>query len=41
MLYEIIPQYGHYVVYLEGKFFCTADSRKEAEREIEEYLERR
>lgn len=32
---EIKRQYDHYVVYVNGKFFCTADTYTEAVREIE------
>lgn len=34
---SIIPDHGHYLVYIDGKFYCTADSVREAEREIENY----
>lgn len=37
MDFVILPKFGHYEVYLNGEFFCTADSYSEAEREIEEY----
>lgn len=33
---EIKCEYGHYVVYVDGKFYCSADTYSEAEREIEE-----
>ena len=33
--YKIICKHGHYEVYYQGKFFCSADTYKEAEREIE------
>lgn len=36
MKYEIIHVNGHYVVYSNGKFICSADTKAEAEREIEE-----
>ena len=32
--YNIIYKNGHYEVYINGKFFCTADSIHEAECEI-------
>ena len=32
---KIFPQYGHWVVHVDGKFFCTADTYTEAVREIE------
>lgn len=33
--YKIIAIRGHYEVYLNGKFFCSADTYGEAKREIE------
>ena len=33
--YDIIADRGHYIVYVEGKFFCTADSVNEAVKEIQ------
>lgn len=32
--YEIIAEDGHYNVYCNGKFLCSADSHSEAEEEI-------
>ena len=32
--YNIIPKNGHYEVYINGKYYCTADSISEAEYEI-------
>ena len=37
MTVEIRRTYDHYTVYIDGKFYCTADSRREAEDEVEEY----
>lgn len=37
MTYSITPTQGHYTVYINGKFYCTADTWFEAIREIEEY----
>ena len=34
--YKIIPVRGHYEVYHNGKFICSADSPTEAAKEIEE-----
>lgn len=28
----------HLEIYIDGKFFCSADNDREAESEIEEYL---
>lgn len=35
--YSIEPTYGHFEVYINGEFYCTADSVNEATREIEDY----
>ena len=37
MTYSIKPYKGHFVVYIDGKFYCTADSHMEAVKDIEEY----
>ena len=34
---QIIYKNGHCEVYIDGKFYCTADSWNEAVREVEEY----
>ena len=39
MDYEIISVRGHYEVYYNGNFYCSADSYPEAKREIEEELQ--
>lgn len=39
MNYEILSNRGHYDVYIEGKFYCSADNMHEAVREVEEYYE--
>lgn len=31
----------HFVVYIDGKFFCSADNEKEAEEEIQSYASER
>lgn len=33
--YEIIAVRGHYEVYLDGRFFCSADTLMEAAKEID------
>ena len=33
--YEIVHERDHYVVYCNGKFFCSADTHYEAAKEIE------
>lgn len=40
MTYKIIPVMGHFEVYINGKFYCTADSIKEAEEELRNYYNR-
>lgn len=38
MTYKITPNHGHYEVYIDGKFYCSADTWNEAVREAEKYL---
>lgn len=33
--FTIVAERGHYVVYKNGKFYCSADTYLEAAREIE------
>lgn len=35
--YKVVPHNGHFVVYCNGKFLCSADSWSEAAREIESH----
>lgn len=37
MNYKIVPKHGHYEVYIDGKFYCSADTMNEAAKEIEGY----
>lgn len=37
MSYRIVPTRGHYEIYINGKFYCSADNMMEAVKEIEEY----
>jgi hypothetical protein len=37
MSYRIIPTRGYYEVYINGRFYCSADNIAEAEKEIESY----
>ena len=37
MSYRIVPICGHYEVHINGKFYCSADTWKEADNEIQEY----
>ena len=41
MTYKIQPMRGHFVVYINGKFYCTADNWIEATREVEDYVTKR
>lgn len=41
MAYEIVPVRGHYEVYINGKFYCSADTPEEAAQDVEEYMSRR
>lgn len=34
---KIVHNQDHYEVYINGKFYCSADTITEAAREIEEY----
>lgn len=36
MTYKIKPKKGHFEVYINGKFYCSADNMREAIKEIEE-----
>lgn len=37
MTHEIRPVHEHFEVYINGKFYCSADTWKEADDEIKEY----
>lgn len=39
-VYSISKKDDHYEVYINGIFYCSADSMSEAANELEEYLER-
>lgn len=32
--YTVVPENGHWTVYENGKFYCTADTKEEAYREV-------
>ena len=34
---EIINKYGHYEIYINGKFYCSADDTREVEDALDEY----
>ena len=37
MSYKIIPVRDHFEIYINGKFYCSADSIKEVEMELRQY----
>ena len=37
MIPEIVPVKEHFEVYINGAFYCSVDSRREAKEEIENY----
>ena len=39
MNYKIVPYNGHFNVYIDGAFFCSADTMAEAVREVEKHKE--
>lgn len=41
MTYEIKREREHFVVYINGNFYCSADDEKEAATEIENYIKER
>lgn len=41
MSYQIKRNHEHFDVYIDGKFYCSADKESEAESEIENYLRER
>ena len=34
--YKIVPVNGHYDVYIDGKFYCSADTMPEAINDVKE-----
>ena len=34
MTYKIVHNKGHYEVYINGEFYCSADNVSEAEKEV-------
>ena len=38
MTYEIKRKRGHFVVYINERFYCSADSIREATKEVENYI---
>lgn len=37
--YKIIPNNGHYEAWINGKFYCSADTMREAIKEVQDYFE--
>lgn len=37
MDYRIIENHGHFDVFINGKFYCTADTMEEAMREVKKH----
>lgn len=37
--YDIVPNFGHYDLYINGKFYCSADTVQEAVKELTAYRE--
>lgn len=40
MDFDIINNAGHYDVYIEGVFYCSADTHPEAAEEVENYFKK-
>lgn len=38
MTYNIVKYCGHYNVFINNKFYCSADTIREATKEVEEYI---
>ena len=38
MNYEVRHVYGHYEIYIDGEFYCSADDMTEVAKEIEKFL---
>ena len=38
MDYEVKQIHGHYEIYIDGNFYCTADNMVEVVEEIEKFL---
>ena len=37
MNYKIVPDREHFLVYIDGKFYCSADTESEAEKEVKDF----
>ena len=37
MSYKIIADRGHFLVYIDGAFYCSADNMSEALKEVEDF----
>lgn len=38
MMVSIVPKKGHWELYINGKFYCSADSFSEAVTEYQNYM---
>lgn len=41
MPFDIVHKHGHVELYINGKFYCSADTTAEAMREYNQYVEER
>lgn len=41
MTCKIKSDRGHFVVHINGRFYCTADNMREAVKEVEDYIKER
>ena len=41
MRVSIVPKRGHWEVYIDGKFYCSADTFTEAAKEYQTYMKER
>lgn len=39
--YIVCKEFNHYTLYINGEFFCSGDSCREIEDELDEYLKER
>jgi hypothetical protein len=41
MTFKILPVFGHVELYINGKYYCTADTFSEALKEYNDYVKER
>ena len=39
MSFKIVPENGHWNLYINGEFYCSADSKVEAAKEYQNYIQ--